>query len=134
MNFNFRLNDGSLAIDNGANLSSLGINDDFEGNQRPSQNGFDICAYEFGSSSGSSSVIFNTKILLEGGLLTVAVLTSLLEHIPLNQPYGSVPWNYNGNETVSAIPSGVIDWVLIEIAEWYFCFIYCSKKSRLYKK
>ena len=33
--------------------------------------------------------------------------------LPLAQPFNSVPWNYNGTETVTSIPSGVVDWILI---------------------
>ena len=33
--------------------------------------------------------------------------------IPLSQPYNTSPWNYMGNESVLAIPKGVVDWILI---------------------
>lgn len=38
-----------------------------------------------------------------------------LNLIPLKQPYNESPFNYSGNETVSAIPADVVDWVLIEL-------------------
>jgi|SRR5688572_5002985 len=41
----YRLVDGSTAIDRGANLSSM-ISDDFAGRARPQGNGFDVGAYE----------------------------------------------------------------------------------------
>lgn len=40
------------AIDTGLNLSSLGVTTDYDGNVRPAGNGYDIGAYEFGSTSG----------------------------------------------------------------------------------
>jgi hypothetical protein len=36
-------------------------------------------------------------------------------NIPLTQPYNTTPWNYNGTETVASIPTGVVDWVLLEL-------------------
>jgi hypothetical protein len=38
--------------------------------------------------------------------------------IPLNQPYNTEPWNYNGAESVTSIPSPeIVDWVLVELRE-----------------
>ena len=35
--------------------------------------------------------------------------------LPLNQPYNGAYWNYNGTESVTAIPNNdVVDWVLVE--------------------
>jgi hypothetical protein len=42
----FRLTDGSDAIDVGADLSSLGITEDIDGTLRPQGNGYDVGAYE----------------------------------------------------------------------------------------
>ncbi len=33
--------------------------------------------------------------------------------LPLAQPYNVAPWNYQGTESVTAIPAGAVDWVLI---------------------
>lgn len=39
-------------------------------------------------------------------------------YLPLSQPYTMTPFNYNGTESVSAIPnSNVVDWVLVELRE-----------------
>ena len=35
--------------------------------------------------------------------------------LPLFQPYSGNPWKYSGSESVAAIPSGVVDWVLVEL-------------------
>ena len=35
--------------------------------------------------------------------------------IPKSQPYNALPWNYSGTENVLSIPSGVVDWVLVEL-------------------
>jgi hypothetical protein len=38
--------------------------------------------------------------------------------MPLNQPYSNVaPWNYTGTESVTTIPAGVVDWVLVEVRQ-----------------
>ena len=35
--------------------------------------------------------------------------------IPKQQPYNIPPWNYDGNETVVAIPPNIVDWVLVTL-------------------
>ena len=38
--------------------------------------------------------------------------------IPLNQPFNTGPWNYEGEESVVSIPNGdVVDWVLVELRD-----------------
>jgi len=40
--------------------------------------------------------------------------------IPLNQPFDSNPsadWYYTGSESVSSIPAGVVDWVLVQLRD-----------------
>jgi hypothetical protein len=38
--------------------------------------------------------------------------------LPLNQPYNTSPWNYNGTENVASIPnSDVVDWMLVELRD-----------------
>ncbi len=36
-----------------------------------------------------------------------------LNLIPLQQPFNSAPWNYNGMESLTNIPTDMVDWVLI---------------------
>ena len=35
--------------------------------------------------------------------------------VPLTHPYNNFPWFYSGAEHISAYPSGLVDWVLVEI-------------------
>ncbi|RLD56142.1 MAG: hypothetical protein DRJ05_11770, partial [Bacteroidetes bacterium] len=43
-------------------------------------------------------------------------LLNLYDEIPITQPYNTEPWNYEGSESVTDIPSfQVIDWVLVEL-------------------
>ncbi len=40
------------------------------------------------------------------------------DFLPLNQPYSGAPWNYNGTESVAAIPNNqVVDWVLVQLRD-----------------
>jgi hypothetical protein len=57
------------------------------------------------------------KAFLQGPYATGAMTPSLatLGIVPLTQPYGAAPWAYSGTETVTSIPSGVVDWVLVEL-------------------
>ena len=50
----------------------------------------------------------------KGGMTTYLLDAGL---IPLTQPYHQGPWNYGGNEQVAAIPSQVVDWVLVELRD-----------------
>jgi hypothetical protein len=35
--------------------------------------------------------------------------------LPRTQPYSGAPWNYAGAESVTTVPTGVVDWVLLEL-------------------
>jgi len=36
--------------------------------------------------------------------------------VPLKQPYNTIPFNYNGTESVTSIPNvNIVDWVLVEL-------------------
>lgn len=62
-------------------------------------------------------VKLNIKIFLQAPYSGGTMNTNLrdLGYVPVNQPYNSAPWNYTGTESVSSIPAGVVDWVLVEI-------------------
>ncbi len=61
----------------------------------------------------------NVKVFLEGPYDAVGdtMSTALNDngYLPLSQPFNSSPWNYGGSESVSSIPAGVVDWVLVEL-------------------
>jgi len=58
------------------------------------------------------------KVYLEGPFNSSAMETQLTALLPLSQPYDLSPWNYNGVETVPAIPgTGLVDWILVELRD-----------------
>jgi photosystem II stability/assembly factor-like uncharacterized protein len=65
-----------------------------------------------------SKINTNFKIYLQGCYNNGSMLTSLRDggYLPLSQPYNTAPWSYTGTESVTTtIPSGVVDWVLVEL-------------------
>jgi len=58
-------------------------------------------------------------VFLEGPFNVFNMNTTLNpSYLPLNQPYNSSPWNYNGTESVGSIPNtDVVDWLLIELRD-----------------
>lgn len=61
----------------------------------------------------------NAKVILEGPYDSTgsSMNTYLGENdlLPLSQPYSGGDWSYGGSESVSAIPAGVVDWVLLSL-------------------
>ena len=59
------------------------------------------------------------KAFLQGPYDTLSGLMNTTlndnDYLPLNQPFNNLPWNYNGTESVVAMPTSVIDWILIEL-------------------
>jgi hypothetical protein len=129
---NYHLQQNSPAVDAGI---IVGLNYDLDSNLVPINLIPDIGAYEFGSSSGSNSVKLNTKIFLEGAFNSGSMSTTLLTggHIPLNQSYNVSPWNYNGTETVASVPTGVVDWVLIELRSGTAASTLVARRAALIK-
>jgi len=65
-----------------------------------------------------SKISVNLRVYLQGAYTGGGQMsTSLREQnlIPLEQPYNTAPWNYDGSEQVTTIPADVVDWVLFEI-------------------
>ncbi len=70
---------------------------------------------------GCVAVDSDLKVLLEGayvssiGIMQTASIYKAA--LPANQPYNAAPWNYTGTETldVANLPSGFIDWVIVEV-------------------
>jgi parallel beta-helix repeat protein len=116
----YRILQGGAGIDAGTLVSGNFVPRLFDmlGNVVPYNITWDIGAYEYGSTGGGSNNInVNLNILLEGSFNNGSMSTTLTNdgHLPLNQPYNQAPWNYSGNQTVASIPSGVVDWVLLEL-------------------
>lgn len=65
-------------------------------------------------------VQLDLRVFLEGGYNGTEMNTQLnsSNYLPLNQPFNSFPWNYEGTESVALIPNpDIVDWVLIEIRD-----------------
>jgi hypothetical protein len=73
----------------------------------------------YGQYTEPTNFSLSLKVFLEGTYNGNDMNTVLNPtHLPLIQPYNSVPWNYSGTESVVAIPnSDVVDWVMVEIRE-----------------
>lgn len=56
------------------------------------------------------------KAYLEGvyNAINSNMNTTATNILPLQQPYNTAPWNYAGTESVNTIPTGAVDWVLVE--------------------
>ncbi len=65
----------------------------------------------------ANRVLANVKIYLEGPFAADTMSTYLQRQglLPLSQPFNQAPWNYQGTEQVSAVPGGVVDWVMLEL-------------------
>ena len=121
----FRLQNNSTsvspAINRGTNLSQ--VIDDFDGNGRPFDGTSDIGAYEYRDGTTppvdppptTSSPSLNMKLFLEGPYNNGSMNTTISGILPLSQPFNTTIWNYGGEESVSNIPSGIVDWILIEL-------------------
>ncbi len=58
------------------------------------------------------------KVFLEGPYNGIGMNTDLNSTLPLSQPYGGLPWNYNGSENVVSMPStDIVDWMLLELRD-----------------
>jgi regulation of enolase protein 1 (concanavalin A-like superfamily) len=65
----------------------------------------------------TDGVTVNIKALLQGPYVVAddTMRTSISANIPLKNPYRVSPWNYAGNDSVLAVPTGVVDWVLVTL-------------------
>jgi hypothetical protein len=60
---------------------------------------------------------FNIKVMLEGPFNGTGMNTDLFDFglLPVNQPFNTAPWFYDGLETLTASPNAeVVDWVYLE--------------------
>lgn len=62
-------------------------------------------------------VLVNAKLFLEGPFASDTMNSYLGDNalLPLEQPYNIAPWNYSGDEKVTAIPDSIVDWILVEV-------------------
>jgi hypothetical protein len=76
----------------------------------------DFTGYE---SPPALTCTIDARILLQGPTIdssgAMHTLLNTANVLPLQQPYASAPWNYPGNESVTAMPTQVVDWVLLEL-------------------
>ncbi|MCB9207574.1 MAG: hypothetical protein H6611_09765 [Ignavibacteriales bacterium] len=64
----------------------------------------------------SDNMVFvNVKIALEGNYLNSENI--IPTNFPVKQPYSVTPWNYSGNESITSLPSELIDWILVELRD-----------------
>ena len=55
--------------------------------------------------------------ILEGPFNVSTMTPDLTAFLPLDQPYNTAPWNYNGTESVVSPAADYVDWVLIELRD-----------------
>jgi hypothetical protein len=59
------------------------------------------------------------KVFLQGPFAGPAMNTLLGANIPLPQPYSGAPFSYSGTEHPLSIPTGTVDWVLLQLRATY---------------
>jgi regulation of enolase protein 1 (concanavalin A-like superfamily) len=59
----------------------------------------------------------NIRVVLEGPCSVAgdSMRTDIHGLLPLDQPYTTAPHNYAGTESVTQIPDGAVDWILVEL-------------------
>ncbi|MBW8332102.1 MAG: hypothetical protein K0M40_08795 [Prolixibacteraceae bacterium] len=108
---------GTLLWSNGETTESITVS--VAGSYTVTQT-VDGCLSEAGSGTAvvtACTNALNLSVFLEGPFSGSSMTTQLNTNswIQLTQPYSGTPWNYTGTEQVSEIPTGVVDWVLIEL-------------------
>ncbi|MBN2174188.1 MAG: hypothetical protein JW731_08655 [Bacteroidales bacterium] len=82
------------------------------------------CATNFDGEVEDYTLIISTgtkeldlTVFLEGPFNGSGMNTDLTNstNLTISQPYNSAPWNYPGPESMGSIPSGTVDWVLVEL-------------------
>lgn len=70
---------------------------------------------------GLSPSTLRTKLWLEGVYSPftnqMQVSDAFRNLIPLQQPFNQAPWNYEGSESLTSMPSDAVDWVLVELRD-----------------
>ncbi len=57
------------------------------------------------------------SFFLEGPFNGPLMNTGINAILPLSQPFNVSPWNYNGTESATSIPTDIVDWALIDIRD-----------------
>ncbi len=117
-NGQYDLGEGSPCIDAG-NPDTTGMSlplYDYAGNLRIVNNRVDMGAFE---NQYLSDIHLDLKIYLEGPFNGSGMNTDLsgITDFPEAQPYTASPWNYPGSESVTVLPEGVVDWILVELRD-----------------
>ncbi|MCB0805487.1 MAG: S8 family serine peptidase [Bacteroidales bacterium] len=84
--------------------------------------GYGIPDYFAAHTTLSVPVIHNIqldiKIYLEGAYQGISMNSLPAGLVPLNQPYNSPPFNYNGTEQVFSVPGNdIVDWIYLELRD-----------------
>ena len=69
---------------------------------------------------GPGNDALSLSVFLEGAFNGTTAMNTTLNTsniLPFGQPYNMAPWSYPGIESVTAIPAGVVDWVLVEVRQ-----------------
>ncbi len=68
--------------------------------------------------SAPTALRLDLTAFLEGPYNGTDMNTGINSVLPISQPFSAAPWNYQGTETVSAIPgTDIVDWVLIDLRD-----------------
>lgn len=66
---------------------------------------------------GNNFFVFDSDLFLEGAYnpTTGLMNTNLNELLPLSQPFGGDPYFFEEDESIPAMPTNIVDWVLVEM-------------------
>lgn len=80
-------------------------------------------------------MFFEIKIFLEGSYFNNEMTTILNSNyvLPLDQPFYSNPWYYDGSERLNFIPNDMVDWILLELRDKTNNSIRVSRKAAILK-
>jgi hypothetical protein len=65
----------------------------------------------------TNGINVSLKAMLQGPFSGTSMTTTINGILPTSQPYNVSPWNYNGTESVTTMPSNAVDWVLVELRD-----------------
>lgn len=111
---------GATLLNSGVNLNTLNVTQ---------AGSYTVEITNTGGCSGVSSatvvsiqagVNIPFKLFLEGpfnGTTMNTILAGVSGTIPTAQPYSAAPWNYSGTESVTSIPTNMVDWVLVQAVD-----------------